>query len=279
MARTPSLDFRVKPVIGVIHLPPLPGAPRYRGDDVDELAEYAAGEASKLLTAGVDGVIVENYGDKPFSIRVRNPLTLAAMTVVVRRVAEEVQYQIPVGVSLLRNSGPEAIAVAFASGASFVRVNAYCEPRVAPEGILEPVMREVEEVRALIPRRVQVLADIDCKHSKPLTHAYNAIEAARECVDRGDPDAIIVTGGRTSTPPPPGYVAAIAASLAKPVLVGSGITPDNIRLYWNIASGFIVGTYLKEKGVTRNPVDVSRAKKLITLVKELRGRHDREAEK
>ena len=52
-----------KPIIGVVHLPPLPGSPLYRGEDLENIVDYAVLEARKLAEGGVDGVIVENYGD------------------------------------------------------------------------------------------------------------------------------------------------------------------------------------------------------------------------
>ncbi|NPA05753.1 MAG: BtpA/SgcQ family protein [Crenarchaeota archaeon] len=274
MARTPTLSFKSKPVIGVVHLPPLPGSPR--GGNIDGLTGYAVNEAAKLVDKGVDAVIIENYGDKPFTIRVKNPATLAAMAIIVHEVAKSLNYRVPVGVSLLRNSGPEAIAIAYTSGASFVRINAYCEPRVAPEGLLEPVMREVEEMKhRLGADTIQVLADIDCKHSKPLTPGYDPREAARECIERGSPTAIIVTGPRTGEPPHPGYVAAITRAVDIPIIVGSGVNPENIRIYWPIASGFIVGTYFKTDGKTTNPVDPKRVESLMSIVHTLRSTEKR----
>ncbi|AEM39200.1 photosystem I assembly BtpA [Pyrolobus fumarii 1A] len=262
------LAIEGKPVIGVVHLPPLPGSPRFSGN-LEDVIERAVSDAKALEEGGVDAVIVENYGDAPFAVRVREPETIAAMTVVVREVVRSVS--IPVGVSLLRNSGPEAVAVAYASGAAFIRVNALCEARVAPEGILEPVAREVELKRRLLGWKGLVLADIDVKHSLPLGEGYNPRLAAREVLHRCKPDALVVTGARTGEAPEPGYVAVIREAVphAK-LLLGSGVTPDNIRLYWRLVDGFIVGSYFKKDGVTTNPVDPQRVERLMRIVERLR---------
>jgi len=263
------INFDLKPIIGVVHLPPLPGSPHYRGD-FEKIVRRALDDAKKLERGGVDAIIVENYGDKPYSVRVKDPLTIAAMSVIVKSIVEEVE--IPVGVNLLRNSGPEALAIAYVTGATFIRVNSYCETRLAPEGILEPVMREIELLRSRLTRRILVLADIDVKHSLPLTTsdiAYTAIE----CVERGHPDALIVTGNRTGSPPAPGEVATVKRAIGKlPLLVGSGITVENIDVYWNVADGFIVGTYFKKGGVTSAQVDPNRVKIFMEKVQKLRSK-------
>ena len=263
------INFDLKPVIGVVHLLPLPGSPYYHGD-FEKVVKRALNDAKKLEKAGVDAIIVENYGDKPYPIRVRDPLTIAAMSVIVKRIVDEVE--IPVGVNLLRNSGPEALAIAYATGATFIRVNSYCETRLAPEGILEPVMREIELLRSRLTQHILVLADIDVKHSLPLTSSSIAHVAA-ECVERGYPDALIVTGSRTGSPPTPGEVATVKRVIGNlPLLVGSGITVENVDAYWNIADGFIVGTYFKRGGVTTAEVDPSRVKTFMEKIQRLRSK-------
>ncbi len=260
-------------IIGVVHLPPLPGSPRWRGEAIEELVERAVRDAKSLVEGGVDGVIVENYGDAPFEKRVSRPETIAAYAIILRRVVKEVGGVVPVGASLLRNSGPEAVAVAAVAGAEFIRVNALCEPRVAPEGILEPVAREVAEKARSLAWRGAVLADVDVKHSLPLGEGYDPGIAAREALGRCGADAVVVSGSRTGEAPEPGYVAVIRSAVpSAPLILGSGVTPENIRLYWRLVNGFIIGTYFKEGGVTRNPVDPARVKRLVSLARSLEAR-------
>ncbi len=253
-----------KLLIGVIHLPPLPGAPDYKGE-LDEIISFAINEAFKLQEAGFDAIILENFNDRPFKVHVSEPETVAAMAVIARRVCEDLD--LPVGVNMLRNSGRESLAVAYAAGASFIRVNSYCETRESPEGVLRPIARIVEEFRARYRASIDVLVDVDVKHSTPISHEYNAISAARECISRGRPDAIIVTGARTGASPPPGYVAAFRV-LGVPIIVGSGITAENIRAYWRISDGFIVGTYIKDRETNR--IVREKAEKLARRVRMLR---------
>jgi len=264
-----AINFQSKPVIGVLHLPPLPGSPGFLSlkESFEDIVEKAVKAARSLDEAGLDGIIVENYGDRPFRVRVKEPETIAALAVIVREVRKSVS--VPVGVNVLRNSGVEAYSIAFAAGASFIRVNAYCEPRISPEGFLKPIARSIEAYRSLYSSEIKIFADIDVKHSSPLLPNYNAIEMAQQCLLRAFPDALIVTGSATGSPPAPGYVAAFRG-LNIPVIVGSGITPDNISAYWKIADGFIVGTYFKKSVNSYLEVSYEKAVKLMKKVEKLR---------
>ncbi len=250
-------------VIGTIHLPPLPGSPRYDGR-FEEIVEFAARNAGVLEEAGFDGAILENFNDHPFKPRVKDPETIAAMAVIVREVAKSTS--IAVGVNLLRNSAPEAMAIAALAGGSFVRANALCEVISAPEGILEPVAREVADVAARLRARVAVLADVYVKHGSPL-HSRPISEVALDCAERGGASAVIVTGFRTGSPPDPSHVVEAARS-GLPVYVGSGTTPENLGEFAG-AYGFIVGTYIKGEG---GAVDVEKAKRYARAAKSVLSR-------
>jgi len=254
-----------KPIIGVVHLKPLPGAPGYHGS-FEEIIESALSDATKLVEGGVDALIVENYGDKPYKIRVREVETLASIAIITREIIKSVN--VPVGVSILRNSGPEALCIAEVSGAKFIRVNGYCEVLVSPEGIIEPVAREVLEVKRKLFSNVMICADINVKHAKPLVD-MNAEDVIRDCCERCKADALIVTGERTGLEPTPQAVLKVKKISTVPVLVGSGMTTDNIDRYVNIADGFIIGSYFKVKGKTENPVSLSRVEKFIKHYKRL----------
>ncbi len=254
----------VKPVIGVIHLKPLPGSPLYKGG-LEDVIEYAVEEASKLIEGGVDGVIIENFMDTPFKPRVTEPETIAAFTRIVVEVRRTTD--LPVGVNLLRNSGIEALAIACSTGADFIRVNALAEPVWAPEGLLQPIARELHGLKARLGCGVNVYADVNVKHSKPILDLVNAV---KENSERGLCDALIISGSRTGSPVNPVDIAIARKYTGKPLLIGSGITPWNIGLYWRLSDGFIVGTYFKDGGVSTNPVNIDRVKKLVSIVEWFR---------
>ncbi len=266
LRRIPVLGL--KPLIGVIHLPAVNIMSR-RAYSVEDAIEYAVSEARKLENAGFDGVIVENYGDKPYSVEA-GVFTATVMAVIAREIRRSTS--LIVGVNVLRNDYEAALAAAYASGASFVRVNVYCEHRLSIEGLLEPVASRIEDIISRIARHIAVFADIDVKHSVPLKGRLESpeIELYRDCASRGKADAFIVTGRSTGSAPDPGYVAALKNILAsKPVIVGSGVSVENIKAYWDIADGFIVGSSIKVKGV-ETVIDPHKAEAIARIVKDLR---------
>ena len=207
-----------------------------------------------LVKGGVDGVILENYGDAPYFPGRVPPHTVSHLT----RLALEVRVQtsLPLGVNVLRSDGISALAVAAAVGAEFIRVNVYTGVRVSGEGLIQGNAHEIQRYRRELGSDVRIFADVDVKHSSGLG-AMDLADEVTETILRGRADAVIVSGKAT------GFETnledlrcAKAAAGAVPVLVGSGVTlataVDTLR--W--ADGAIVGTGLKVGGVTDNPVDV-----------------------
>ncbi|MEM3061686.1 MAG: BtpA/SgcQ family protein, partial [Candidatus Bathyarchaeia archaeon] len=192
--------FRVnKFIIGMVHLPPLPSSPFYKGGAIDSIIEYALDEARKLEESEFDGVLIENFGDAPFTPVPKNPETIASMAVIVKEIVKDVK--IPVGVNMLRNGGLQALAIAHASGAEFIRVNALVESLVTDQGIIEPIAHELLKMRTILrAEEVKILADVRSKHAAPL--ADRPIDVvAREASERGKADFLIVTGSETGKPP------------------------------------------------------------------------------
>ncbi len=258
----------LKPLIGVIHLPAVNIMSR-RAYSAEDAIEYAINEARKLENAGFDGVIVENYGDKPYHVK-DGVFTAAIIAVIAREVSR--YTSLVVGVNALRNDYEAALAAAYASGAAFVRINVYCEPRLSMEGLLEPTASRVEDIMSRIPRHIAVFADIDVKHSLPFKgcHENSEVELYHDCISRGKADAFIVTGKSTGSAPDPGYVAALRKILYnKPLIVGSGVSAENIRAYWDLADGFIVGSSIKVKGV-ETLIDPYKAETIARIVRDLR---------
>lgn len=243
MARRPF--GKVPYLIAVTHIGPLPGNPRY-GGSIEDAIEKAVADARAAEEGGADGVIVENYLDHPYPKDEAGPLKVAAMAVIAREVVKAVT--IPVGVSILRNCAPEAAAVAHAAGASFIRVNALAQAVVSDQGILEPVAYRLGMAEALMRWSPFVMADVNVKHAAPLAQRPLR-EVIEETVKRGGADAVIITGPVTGKPPSPNEVAEARKHLPPKtdLVIGSGMTPDNIGHYVEHADGFIVGTYLKNR--------------------------------
>ena len=251
-------------IYGMIHLPPLPGSPRYQGN-MDQIMKRAVADAEKLVRGGVDGFIIENYGDSPFYVRPSTE-TINAMKEIVCFIRDKYPMN-EIGVNVLRNAGMEALKIATECNADFIRVNAYLEPVWAPEGLLLPLAARLQRLRVEASSSVKIFADINVKHSKPILTFIDVLE---NIVSRGHPDALIITGKATGkrTEPMKVYLAKKHAGEI-PVFVGSGVNPYNIGSYVSIADGVIVGTYFKRDGKIYNPVDENRVRYFVDRTRKI----------
>jgi membrane complex biogenesis BtpA family protein len=251
-----------KPVIGMLHLPPLPGAPLCRQNLV-EIRQLLLQDADALLAGGVHGLMMENFGDVPFYPDRVPAYVIAQMTALAADVRAK-HPKAPLGINVLRNDGRGALAVAHAVGASFIRVNVLCGARVTDQGLIQGIAHDLVRDRALLGAGdVKIFADVDVKHSAALA-PRPLVDEVDDLIERALADAIIVSGAGTGKATDPDKVR-LAKQAAKDtaVLVGSGVTSATIRDFLPHADGFIVGTAFKKDGLASNPVDVARVKELI----------------
>lgn len=249
---------RRKAVIGVIHSLALPGAPDYDGRNMDEIVAFAIDEAARYRQGGVDGLIVENHGDIPFVKPDRlGPETAACMAVMTDAVRRS--SGLPVGVNVLANGAMQAIAVAKAAGAAFVRVNQWSNAYVANEGFMEGPAGDATRYRAwLHGKAIRIFADVHVKHGAHAITADRTIGELARDNEFFDADVAIATGQRTGDAATMDELRTIAAGTSLPVVVGSGVAPDNVGDILSVADAVIVASYLKQGGVWWNPVDPER---------------------
>lgn len=257
-----------KPVIGMVHLKPLPNTPNYEGMKIEEIIDYALKDAKTLIEGGVDALLVENFNDIPYEPEPKDPVVIASITAVARELSK---LNVPLGVNVLRNACVDALAIAYVANCKFIRCNAYVEVLITEQGILNPMAHKVVRYRKMLNKDIKIFADIHVKHGKPLIE--RPIEdIALEAFERGLADAIIITGKRTGLPPNVETLKRVKEVVGnKPVIVGSGATPSNIKELLKVADGVIVGTYFKKDGIVTNPVDLTRVKNFVNVVKEIRG--------
>jgi len=251
-----------KPLIGMIHLPPLAGSVGYRKQGAEPILDSALRDLYALETGGIDAVIVENLGDAPYA-KLAPRETIAMMAVIVQRLVEKTS--LPVGVNVLRNDGLAAMAIAAASGASFIRVNVFTGVAFTDQGIIEGQARDLKWLKRDLGTETAILADVHVKHAAHLT----GIEEAAIDAARNGPDGLIVSGVGTGRRTPPEDLQAVKGAVELPVFVGSGVRIDNLSTYRE-ADGFIVGTVLKEDGRLDAPIDVGRVRALADAVASLR---------
>lgn len=260
---------RHKALIGMIHCPPFPGSPRYKGTMMSDIIDACLRDADHLISGGMHGLIVENHGDIPFSKPDDiGPETAAFLAVVTDRVKRE--FDIPIGINVLANAPIPAIASAVASGASFIRVNQWANAYVANEGFMEGRAGEALRYRSLLRAEyVRIFTDSHVKHGSHAIVADRSITELTRDLAFFDSDCVIATGQRTGDSATIEEIDEIREATHLPLLVGSGVTEKNVVEILKRTNGVIVASSLKEGGVWWNPVDPERVKSFVKAASEV----------
>lgn len=258
-----------KALVGMIHVGALPGTPLAH-QPVRAIIDQAVAEARLLAGAGFDALMIENMHDRPYLRQAVGPEIVAAMAAILDAIRSEVEK--PIGVQILAGANREALAVAFAGGAAFIRAENFVFAHVADEGL----MPEADAGRLLRYRRelgaehVRIFADVKKKHaSHALTADIDIAEAARAAAFFGA-DAVVVTGTATGRPAALQDVRDVSAAVEIPVAIGSGVTPDNLPALWPLADVFIIGSFLKRDGEWQNPPDPDRVDAVLRAAERLK---------
>jgi len=261
-----------KPIIGVIHVAALPGAPA-NTHAVGEIIAQAVREATIYRDGGVDGVIIENMHDTPYLRGSVGPEIVAAMAIIGHAV--KIECRLPTGVQILAGANVEAMAVAHAASLDFIRAEAYAFAHVADEGLIQSSAAQLLRYRKLIGAdRVRVWADVKKKHSSHAITADVSLGATAEAVEFMRGDAVIVSGSVTGEAPKIADAREAKAHCRLPVLLGSGVDANNIAEFYQSADGFIIGSHFKTDGHWAKSVEAERVRGLMTLVERLRdGEH------
>jgi uncharacterized protein len=252
-----------KTILGVVHLQPLPGSPRW-GGDLQAVIDFAVADARAYERGGAHAVFIENFGDIPFTKSGVGPETIAAMTAAGRAVRAAVK--LPIGFNVLRNDARAALALCMACGGDFIRVNVHTGAMLTDQGLIEGDAYDTLRYRERLRSAAQIFADVHVKHAVPLGD-WSLEDSAHDTVERGLADALIVSGVGTGQPADLQDVEAVrhACPQAK-LLLGSGVNTANVKAYLRFADGVIVGSSLKRDGKLANPVD---AKRVAALVKAM----------
>ena len=251
-------------LIGVVHLRPLPGAPRWAGN-LKSLIEFAVADARAYERGGAHAIFIENFGDVPFTKSSVGPETIAAMTAA--GCAIRAAVRLTIGFNVLRNDARAALALCAACDGDFIRVNIHTGAMLTDQGIIEGDAFNTVRYRERIRPDAQIFADVHVKHAVPMG-GWSIEDSAHDTVERGLADALIVSGVGT------GQAAAIAdvervrrACPNAKLLLGSGVNATNVKNYLRFADGVIVGSSLKKDGKLANAVD---PKRVAALVKAMR---------
>ena len=247
-------------LIGMLHVGALPGTPSAQ-TPLEAIVEQAIADARIYRDEGFTALAIENMHDRPYLRGAVGPEIVAAMSIVAREVRRDVT--LPLGIQILAGANREALAAAHASGADFVRVEGFVYAHVADEGVIESCAGELLRYRRLIGAdRVLVLADIKKKHSAHAITADVSIVETAKAAEMFLADGLIVSGPATGIAASPAEVRNVADGVRLPVLVGSGLSADNLSQFAH-ATGFIVGSSVKRDGHWDQPLDRANVRAIV----------------
>jgi membrane complex biogenesis BtpA family protein len=246
-------------LIGMIHLPAMPGSPRHDGASVREIETRAIEEALLLHRAGFDAAMVQNTGNGP-GRKDADVAEVAQMAAIGRAIRDATE--LPLGVNILKNGVASAFGLASAFGAAFVRIKVYVGAIIGSEGIVEGAAHEaLSERRRLGLDHVPILADIADRTSRQIAETPVA-ELASWAVLHGNAEALVVTG-RSLVDTCRMLDELRDARLGVPVIVGGGAAPDNVGELLGRADGVIVGTALKDEPAFDAAISERRAAEFV----------------
>lgn len=250
---------------GVVHLLPLPGAPR-GSPGLQAVLSAALADAEAMAEGGLQHVIIENFGDAPFRATGVDAHVATMMTAVGLAIRARFPT-LALGVNVLRNDARSALAVAAACSAALVRVNVHVGATWTDQGLIQGEAHETLRYRRELgldqgPARVRILADVAVKHGQPAGE-QDLGRLAADTALRGGADGLIVTGSATGARASLDEVRrAREAAPGVPVWVGSGVTPETLAEVRAHAQGAIVGTFLHGGAQLDRRVDPARVRAL-----------------
>ncbi|MGA7882575.1 MAG: BtpA/SgcQ family protein [Terrimicrobiaceae bacterium] len=252
-------------MIGVL---PLPGSPRYAGSSKAVIGK-ALVDLEQYLKAGVEVIVLENSHDIPYIKPPLDPLGIVLM----KRIAKEVRRRFdgPVGIQLLEAANEAALEIACEADLDFIRVEGYVFAHIGGAGLIEGCAGRLLRKRAELGcNDIKVFADVNKKHcSHALTADLDLIDIVRQA-EFFFVDGVIVTGPRTGESPKLKELRPLKESSNVPVIIGSGMTSQNIPKYMPWADGFIVGSALREEGRFLGPLDPQRLRAFVMAFQEAR---------
>ncbi len=264
-----NFTFNDKKLIAMVHVLPLPGTPKY-GGSVQNIIDKALEEAEIYRNAGVDAIMIENMHDVPYLKREVGHEISTMMALIAEKIKSTTK--LPVGMQILAGANIAAISAAHTAGIDFIRAEGFVFGHVADEGFFESDAGELMRYRKKIgAEKIQVFTDIKKKHSSHSITADTSVVETAKAAEFFITDGVIITGSATGEAASVVDIVEVKKNVNCPVLIGSGLTTENIEKYFNFADGFIVGSYFKRDGYWANEIDTSRVNKFVEKFNELKG--------
>ena len=270
MSTRRNLPWLSRSLIGMVHVAALPGTPKSKLSIAETVAQ-AVRESRLLADAGFDAVLIENMHDAPYIDGPQSPEITAAMTAVACSIRETLP-KLPLGVQVLSRGHREALSIALASRAQFIRCENFVYSHIADEGLMAkaeagPLLRYRKAINA---EHIHIYTDVQKKHA---CHAITADLSLQDWVHGAEffgSDGIIITGARTGQPTDLTDVRTARECTALPVLVGSGVNPDTLEQTLLYSDAVIVGSWIKFDGHWANEPEPKRVKAITAVHAKVR---------
>ncbi|MBA4406707.1 BtpA family membrane complex biogenesis protein [bacterium] len=245
-----------KPIVGMIHVDPLPGTPKYAGS-VKAVVEKAISEALLYRSCGINVLMIENMHDVPYLNRIVGPEITSLMSIILYEIKKN--YEMPTGIQILAGANKDALAAAHSAGADFIRAEGFVFAHIADEGIFNSDAGELLRYRKQIgAENILIFTDIKKKHSSHSITSDTSIVETAKAAEFFLSDGVIITGSATGKEPSLPEIKSVKENVAIPVLAGSGITDKNVNQYLEYCDALIVGSHFKKDGIWSNPIDPER---------------------
>ncbi|MCB9209178.1 MAG: BtpA/SgcQ family protein [Ignavibacteriales bacterium] len=261
--------FKVKcPIIGMIHIDPLPGTPKYKGK-VKSIIDKAVKEAEFYSEAGIDAIAIENMHDVPYLNRNVGSEISTLMSIIGYGIKQKIN--LPIGIQILAGANKEAMAAANSAGLDFIRAEGFVFSHIADEGLMNSDAGELLRYRKQIgAENILVFTDIKKKHSSHSITADVTIEETAKAAEFFLSDGLIITGRATGEEANIDEIKSVKKSTKLPIIVGSGVNLKNLENYFPFCDAMIIGSYFKQNGNWENGVDKNRVDMFVKKVNELR---------
>lgn len=247
-----------KPIIGMVHLQPLPGAPGYKGD-LEAVYEAALYDLKALINGGANAVIVENFGDIPYATD-NELITNTAFAAIAARL--RIECDLPMGINVQFNNFEAEWAIAYSCGYDFIREEVFAENRMGPNGVCISSGPALMRLKAKYPKDIAILADVNVKHTFAIVE--QPLDFTIESIIESGADCLICTGITTGKSPSVDDVKEMKRIAGDvPVIVGSGVNAKTVKDYLSVSDGAIIGSSFKKDGNVMNPIDEERVKALM----------------
>lgn len=252
----------------MIALPALPGSPLYEGNN-KSILEHVLEDLEAYKEVGVDSIILENDFDVPY---ITPPLPQEAIELTIQ-IAKEVRKRFdgPLGVQMLEAANEASLEIAIQADFDFIRVEGFVYGHVGPAGIIRgcagELLRKRKELRA---EHIKVFGDVNKKHA---AHAITADLDITDEVMQAELfliDGVVVTGKFTGKEADKEDLEKVKSVTNLPVIIGSGITKENISEYFLLADGFIVGSTFRKNGKFLEQLERQRLNDFMQVFSRLR---------